>query len=36
MVYFKKISSDLVIGFDIVNMLEGNIAKKHNFKYYGS
>ncbi|ASM36887.1 diguanylate cyclase/phosphodiesterase [Campylobacter sputorum subsp. bubulus] len=33
-VYFKKISSDLVIGFDIVNMLEGNIAKKHNFKYW--
>lgn len=33
-VYFKKISSDLVIGFDIVYMLEGNIAKKHNFKYW--
>lgn len=32
--YFKKIDENLIIGFDIVYILEGNLAKNYNLKYW--
>lgn len=33
-IHFKKIDDNLIIGFEVVSILENDLAKKHDFRYW--